>query len=605
MGRSYELDTNVRRELETLVSELIDSRLDEPGRERLNFMLRDSQACRLHFNALMDLQCGMLELLQQSDVESMSNAQVVASTTSTPNGALNQTVSKLHYWNKFAIAIASLAAGLLIAVMILRPSSQSKQLASGELNSNSSLNQIPKEQVNPSLPGEDSNRLVRVRQASAAEYFDGGPAVVGQIAEFDREYVLNAGLVMLAFPNGAEAIVEGPSVFAVVSPDRLLVKQGRCSVHAPDGAEGFRVDTPQTQVIDLGTRFSVDVNEVGRTDVQVIDGAAEVLSTLGQSPSKKLLLQEGEAYSFGEDLSGISQPIEFESSSYRSILPDRVIRYECDESVPPVSDLKRVTVQRGGKLFDYSADELIGVRLIHYVADGNVRSVATVSNAGPLVRDLLESDRSLVTGVINPGGSAVALKSDPVLQGDPTSEGRPLTPGIGFRFQQPVVNSDGPDVVLFELHSKVNLPNGDGFHVSPLVFKPGLRSHTIKRYDITLKAVEAIPLRTFVLPTFSQATLSQNGNLLDFKLADGVGDLPPTLPFYGTAVGIDLSDLGYEVGGSIEGLFLQDDMDENRQFDPVFIGGLPATTLSANNSRAVISDTANQDTASQPKNLAK
>ncbi len=51
---------------------------------------------------------------------------------------------------------------------------------------------------------------------------------------------------------------------------------GRCSVHAPDGAEGFRVDTPQTQVIDLGTRFTVAVDDVGQTDVQVIEGAAEV-----------------------------------------------------------------------------------------------------------------------------------------------------------------------------------------------------------------------------------------------------------------------------------------------------------------------------------------
>jgi len=603
MGRSYELEASVRRELEALVSDLIDSRLDEPSRERLNFMLRDSQACRVHFNALMDLQCGMLELLQQTDGECPTSAQVVASPASIQNGASNEIASRHNHWSKLALGIAALAAGLLIAIMLLRPSPTSRQLASVEVLSDSTLIQSPNDQADKSLSEVDPNNVVRVRQASAAEYFDGGPSVVGQVAEFDREYVLNAGLVMLAFPNGAETIVEGPSVFTVVSPDRLLVKQGRCSVHAPDGAEGFRVDTPQTQVVDLGTRFCIDVNEVGRTDVQVIDGAAEVLSTLGQSPLKKRLLQEGEAYSFGEDLLGVSQQIEFESSAYRNSLPDRIVRYECEESVAPVNNLKQVTVQRGGKLIDYSVDELIGVRLVHYVADKNVRSVATVAKAGPLVRDLLESDRSLATGVINPGGSAIALKADPILQGDSASEGRPLTPGIGFRFKQPVINSAGPDVVLFELHSKVNMPSGDGFHVSPLAFKSGLRSHTIKRYDITLKVVESMPLQTFVLPTFSQATFSQatfsqNGNLLDFKLSDGVGDLPPTLPFYGTAVGIDLSDLGYETGGSIDGLFLQDDMDENRQFDPVFIGGLPAIKTIPSNSNATDLNTLNQSKTS-------
>ena len=37
---------------------------------------------------------------------------------------------------------------------------------------------------------------------------------------------------------------------------RLVMKLGRCSVHAPDGAQGFRVETPLTAVVDLGTGAS-------------------------------------------------------------------------------------------------------------------------------------------------------------------------------------------------------------------------------------------------------------------------------------------------------------------------------------------------------------
>ena len=584
MGISNELDTNVRRALEALVSDLIEGRLDEPNREQLNFMLRDSQSCRMHFNALMDLQCGLMDLLgQPAAVTSEREAVAVSFASKSRSSPRRPARYKL---DKFAIGIAALAAGLLIAFGLLGPTLRPAVRSASESPLQASSAQSNQAQVVSTapvkeLPVKELEGVVRVRQASAAEYFDGGPSVAGQVAELDREYVLNAGLVMLEFPNGAETIVEGPSVFTVVSLDRLLVKQGRCSVHAPEGAEGFRVDTPQTQVVDLGTRFSVDVNEFGRTDVQVVDGAAEVFSTPGQSTQKKLLLREGQAHRFGEDLLEVSQSIQFDSSAYRSNLPDRIVRYECVESDPPVNDLKMVAVQRGGKLLEYLVDDLIGVQIVHYVSDKNVRSVATIANAGPLVRDLLESDRSLATGVINPGGSAVPLTADPVLQSDLTAADLLPTPGIGFRFRQPVVNGPGPDVVLFELHSKVNLPNGDGFHVSPLSFKPGLKSHTVKRYDITLKSVESLPLRTFSLPSFTQ-----NGNLLDFKLSDGVGDSHPTLPFYSTAVGIDLSELGYEIGGLVEGLFLQDDADENRQFDPVFIAGLPSADTTQTGSNA-------------------
>ena len=48
------------------------------------------------------------------------------------------------------------------------------------------------------------------------------------------------------------------------------------------------------------------------------------------------------------------------------------------------------------------------------------------------------------------------------------------------------------------------------------------------------------------------------------------------IKFRGLAVGIDLSDLGYAAGGTIEGLILQDAVDDKRHVDPVLIGFQPA-----------------------------
>ena len=58
-----------------------------------------------------------------------------------------------------------------------------------------------------------------------------------------------------------------------------------------------------------------------------------------------------------------------------------------------------------------------------------------------------------------------------------------------------------------------------------------------------------------------------------------------TIPFRGTnftvtskllAVGIDLSDLGYPPGAAVDGIFIQDVLDDGNQVDPVFIAGPPS-----------------------------
>ncbi|MEZ5948470.1 MAG: hypothetical protein R3C12_04455 [Planctomycetaceae bacterium] len=58
---------------------------------------------------------------------------------------------------------------------------------------------------------------------------------------------------------------------------------------------------------------------------------------------------------------------------------------------------------------------------------------------------------------------------------------------MAFRFERPVVNGPGADVVLFDIQSFSNPPQGDAFHVSPLHFREGLKSHTIQQFDLTME----------------------------------------------------------------------------------------------------------------------
>ena len=242
------MDANLKRNLESLVADLIDGNLGGARRDELNFLLRDSEPCRRHFNALMDVQTEMSRLAGQPHGTSVKD---LTNSVDGPNAPQLKSATTRSATLAWSIALASLAASLFLVVTLVRPFNDRLTETSQRTSANASAN----------VSAND----VQVVEASAAEYFDEGPTRPGERAALNTEYTLTSGTIKLAFPKGAEAILEAPSVFTVLAADRLSVKLGRCSLHAPDGAKGFRVETPQTEVVDLGTRFSINVNEeIGR-----------------------------------------------------------------------------------------------------------------------------------------------------------------------------------------------------------------------------------------------------------------------------------------------------------------------------------------------------
>lgn len=394
-----------------------------------------------------------------------------------------------------------------------------------------------------------------------------------------RDYVLMSGLVEVAFPAGASAILEGPAVFRVMSDDCLALDVGRCSVHAPDGAEGFHVETPVTRVVDRGTRFTVSVAETSETEVQVNEGAADVyrqpaaLSPETASSRKsdgafEVRLTSNEAKKFAHVGEFSANSINFDPSVYRSGLPDRIVAYEATRTASGrAENLLSVTVQRGGRVAEIPIGQIIPVEVIGFTGQPGF---AYLASNGPLPprRSDTASDASLVTGVINPGGSRTPLTDDPVIE--PDSSARANTPGLAIRFREAVVNGPGPDVVFFDLQTFSNPPDGDAFHVSPLKFREGLRSHTIRVYDLTMESPAALELEEFQIHMFKEPVTSLSMLEEAECTARSAG-----MKFRGLAVGIDLSDLGYDEGETVDGLFIQDALDDDHIVDPVFIGGLP------------------------------
>lgn len=423
------------------------------------------------------------------------------------------------------------------------------------------------------LGNASAERQVHLASSAHAKFFGELSPPVGEVLPPEREYVLMSGLVEILFPTGASAILEGPAVFHVSSNESLVLDVGRCSVHAPEGAEGFLVETPVTRVVDRGTRFSVNVGETSETEVQVIEGAADIYNVQRAADSLDAddsveRLAGGEAKRFVTAGSYANEEVPFEANSYRRQLPDRVVSYETTFGPDGgAENLTSVTVQRGGKVTRLPVDSLIPARITSFKA---TKPRPFLCGGVTLPAQRLKSlvDNSLVTGVINPAGSVDPLTTDPVLEGDAG------TPGMAIRFDRPVVNGPGADVLLFDLQTFGNPLDGDPFHVSPLKFRDGLKSYTIRKYDLTMESTETKVLTGFHVHFFAETARSLE-DLDSLKTSSQ----QQSNKFRGLAVGIDLSDLGYASGEVAEGLFIQDALDDGHYVDPVFIAGLPEEEL--------------------------
>lgn len=420
-----------------------------------------------------------------------------------------------------------------------------------------------------------------VTQTAAVRFAEGSPFLkVGSPIVNCQEYAISAGQLQLIFANGAEVILTGPAVFESQGPEHLAVRYGACSVYAPDGAEGFTVETPLSNVVDYGTRFSVNVSDAGNTDVQVIEGETDVRPVKLKSDSdvKSQRLTRGMAQRLTTNNGVVVDEIPFDHKQYVSQLPDRVVTYTT--TLGPdrrAEDLKCVTVQRGGKSYQYEVEDLIGIELTHYKGKSFLTrndGIDPGNDGDPktLRRHLLEQDRCLLTGVVNPGGSTAPLTAPPVMN-DQEDPAHPNTPGMAIRFREPVVNDLGPDIVLFDLQVIVHSTTGDAFYASPLPFTKKSKTHLIQKFDIDLASPEAKPLEKFWLHIFNQKSgISSRSEL---ETARGNGGNWHVVSAKALATGIDLSDLGFAEGETVEGLFIQDVQDDNDVIDPVFIGGLP------------------------------
>lgn len=126
----------------------------------------------------------------------------------------------------------------------------------------------------------------------------------------DKEYHIEAGTVELLTARGVRVVIEAPAEFRFESVQRLHMTKGRLAADVPPEGKGFTVITPSGDAVDLGTRFGVDVSDLGAAEVHVFEG--EVIAKAHGDGEKKSL-RAGDALAMRK---GSSVPRDLRSSAF-------------------------------------------------------------------------------------------------------------------------------------------------------------------------------------------------------------------------------------------------------------------------------------------------
>ena len=185
----------------------------------------------------------------------------------------------------------------------------------------------------------------------------GAGLVVGQFLRLD------AGTVALRFGHDALVTVEGPADVTPRSAMRLNATKGRVTVRVGSETRGFTVETPRAEVVDLGTEFGLEINETGRTDVVVFQGAIDLSYPTRNDPADprdSTRLTQGEALRLGSG-GAVSRIVSVERlgdggrwSTDAPVRPDAVIE-RVDDDIPGLGSTKYYQVVPHGLFEDVPA----------------------------------------------------------------------------------------------------------------------------------------------------------------------------------------------------------------------------------------------------------
>jgi hypothetical protein len=246
------MDRTTLKELHSLLSAMLDGALTGGQHERLAELLRQDADARDLYLAYFGLHA---DLAVHGSLQPVSAPQLPVKP---PAPAVPQRVRRLR-WGWVALALGGLAAGVLLALTLMRPPDGSRKPA-----------------PTPTTAEPTDNTVAVLIQAPGAEWEDtglqtraGAPLAPGWLR-------LKAGVAHIEFYSGATVILQGPARLKLISRMEAFCAAGKLRATVPPHAQGFTIRSPKLDLVDRGTEFGMEVGDGEQTEVHVFQGKVEL-----------------------------------------------------------------------------------------------------------------------------------------------------------------------------------------------------------------------------------------------------------------------------------------------------------------------------------------
>ena len=274
-------------QLDHLISLLLDQRLSEKEEQQLNILLETSPAAVLHYRSVLDTHSALSEVfLEKIPTDNYPSPQhgTPQIQTQTRDQARDASTQKTSYLNTRQQVPLQWVTAICISLII---GSAGYMLGKREMVSlaatphtigevaivleKTSADNEPRVDITwggiePTLKGH----AVLRKTFDIAWPHETPGFIEGSLLQ-PGPFAFESGIAVIDFFCGATLVIEGPAQLDVISDWVVSVDKGRIEATVPPAAQGFIVKAANTDIIDLGTRFALDMSQ-GKAQVAVIDG---------------------------------------------------------------------------------------------------------------------------------------------------------------------------------------------------------------------------------------------------------------------------------------------------------------------------------------------
>lgn len=249
-----------------LIQSLIDSTLSPVETTRVNALLRECPVLREFY-------------IQQTRTDELLCAHFAQPATSVLLSRLEPVVSRRKHAAAIAISLTLGMAAAIALMLTLGKDFFTPEIQPGEVADYSQF-----------IPGPDRTPIAQVSGGnditwtqSTGDLRPGHWLSAGKIE-------LKSGILELSYDSGSTVLIKAPATYYIEAENRGFLEKGSIRAHSPSTVSAFYVDTPNSELIDLGTTFGVTVLNALSTQVHVIDGLVKARAIAAKDGAWKHLL---------------------------------------------------------------------------------------------------------------------------------------------------------------------------------------------------------------------------------------------------------------------------------------------------------------------------